>query len=117
MRAGAKGQAVDLTLPVQLGPTSTLHFGYSVFRNGQAAPLADQAAHCLVVLPRSVERLLHANGDPILERARHFLGDRPALGRRVRFSGAPASAPNPWMTIVGVVGDVRAVALGASFGS
>jgi hypothetical protein len=33
------GWEVDLTLPVSLGPGQQLHLGYSVFRNGAAAPL------------------------------------------------------------------------------
>ena len=45
--------------------------------------------------------------------ARHFFGDGPAIGRRVRFGAPPDRPQNPWMTVAGVVGDVRAVALNA----
>ena len=48
------------------------------------------------------------------ELARTFWpGEGSALGRRVRFAGAPPGKTIPWMTVVGVVDDVRRTALSA----
>jgi predicted permease len=38
-------------------------------------------------------------------------GERSVIGRRVRFAGAPPDKTIPWMTVVGVVDDVRRTAL------
>ena len=38
-------------------------------------------------------------------------GERSVLGRRIRFAGGPPENPLPWMTVVGVVGDVHRAAL------
>ena len=42
--------------------------------------------------------------------ARRFWGDRDPIGRRIRFSrGVPGTDPNadPWMTVVGLVGNIK----------
>jgi putative ABC transport system permease protein len=38
--------------------------------------------------------------------AKRFWGEQSALGRRIK-TGRPDETDNPWMTVVGVVGDVR----------
>jgi predicted permease len=49
------------------------------------------------------------------ELARSFWPDeRSVIGRRVRFAGAPPGRTIPWMTVVGVVDDVRRTALSES---
>jgi predicted permease len=49
------------------------------------------------------------------ELARAFWpGERSVIGRRVRFGGAPPGKTIPWLTVVGVVDDVRRAALSAA---
>jgi putative ABC transport system permease protein len=39
--------------------------------------------------------------------ARKFWANESALGKRIRFYGRAGTAPQPWRTVVGVVGDVK----------
>jgi putative ABC transport system permease protein len=39
--------------------------------------------------------------------ARHFFPDEDAIGKRFRLDTSPANAPDAWVTVVGVAGDMR----------
>jgi predicted permease len=44
--------------------------------------------------------------------AREIFADADPIGARIRVSAGPGNAPNPWMDVIGVVGDVRSHDLG-----
>ncbi len=73
-----------------------------------ASPRYFETLRIPVLEGRSFDEGDRADGMPVAlvnrTLARRFLGDGPAVGRRVRFG---RSTEAPWFTIVGVVGDVR----------